>query len=219
MNIQLNRLIFPLTLLLACLGPAGARDAGKANETLLSATSPFEDMVEYALAKNFASVEKSLAKAEAQGAAVKEALAPASAGEFDRQLQALRKVVAAREPHGVAVCAVEIFRLLLDNLDGTKLEVPKEVSLLDYAGFKLHVLDAAPKPNWDAMRKTVVEAAGWWKAAKPKVSEKGLRDAMESTIRGLQEAARTENLPMLHFAAQLDLDLVDVLEGHFEKKP
>jgi hypothetical protein len=69
------------------------------------------------------------------------------------------------------------------------------------------------------MRKTVVEAAGWWKAAKPKVSEKGLRDAMESTIRGLQEAARTENLPMLHFAAQLDLDLVDVLEGHFEKKP
>ena len=217
---QLTRYLFlPLVFLVACLLPASARDAAKANETLLSATSPFEDMVEFALARNFASVEKSLAKADGQAAAVKDALPPASVGAFDGQLQALHKVVVAKDHYAVAVCAVEIFRLLLDNLDATKLKVPKEVSLLDYAGFKLHVLDAAPKPDWDAMRKTVAEAAAWWKAAKSKVSEKGLRDAVESTIRGLQQAAQTENLPMLHFAAQIDLDLVDLLEGYFEKKP
>lgn len=175
--------------------------------------------MEFALAKNFASVEKSLAKADGQAAAVKDALPPASVGEFAGQLQALHKVVVGKDHYAVAVCAVEIFRLLLDHLDATKLKVPKEVSLLDYAGFKLHVLDAAPKPDWDAMRKTVTEAVAWWKAAKPKVSEKGLRDAVESTIRGMQQAAQTENLPMLHFSAQIDLDLVDVLEGYFEKKP
>lgn len=69
------------------------------------------------------------------------------------------------------------------------------------------------------MRKVVAEAAGWWKTAKPKVSDKGLRDAVESTIRGMQQAVKIENLTMLHFAAQIDLDLVDVLEGYFEKKP
>jgi hypothetical protein len=197
----------------------GKQEGAKANETLLSATSPFEDMVEFALAKNFASVEKCLAKSEKHVASVKEALSPASVGEFERQIQTLHKVVAAKEHYAVAVCAVEIFRLLLDNLDAAKLKVPKEVSLLDFAGFKLHVLDAAPTPDWDGMRDVVAEAAGWWKTAKPKVSDKGLRDAVESTIRGMQQAVKTENLPMLHFAAQIDLDLVDVLEVYFEKKP
>ena len=95
---------------------------------------------------------------------------------------------------------------------------PKEVSLLDYAGFKLHVLDAAPQPDWDAMRKIVTEAVAWWDATKSKVTDHKLRDAFNSTVRGMQQAARTENRPMLHFAAQMDLDLVDLLEKHFESK-
>ena len=96
--------------------------------------------------------------------------------------------------------------------------MPKEVSLLDYAGFKLHVLAAAPKPDWESMRKTAADAVGWWDATKAKVSAKKLRDAMKTTVGGLQQAAKTENLPMLELAAQLDLDLVDLLEAHFEAK-
>ena len=111
-----------------------------------------------------------------------------------------------------------MFRLLIDNLDAGKLKVPKEVSLLDYAGFKLHVLDAAPKPDWDAMRKTVADAVAWWDAMKSKVSDKKLRDAFNSTVRGMQQAASSENRPMLQYAAQMDLDLVDLLEKHFEGK-
>ena len=209
---------FTFALLAACLSSAIARDAAKANETLLHATSPFEDMVGFALAKNSASVAKSLAKADSQAGAVKQALLPASVAEFERRLQELHKAATDSEHYAVAVSGVEIFRLLIDNLDAGKLKVPKEVSLLDYAGFKLHVLDAAPKPDWDAMRKTAADAVSWWATTKSNVTDKKLRDAFNSTVRGMQQAATAENLPMLHFAAQMDLDLVDMLENHFESK-
>jgi hypothetical protein len=113
---------------------------------------------------------------------------------------------------------VEVFRLLIDNLQAKYLKVPKEVSLLDCAGFKLRVLAATQRPNWQDIRKTVGEAAGWWNAISSKVSEKGLRDAFDSVIRGLGDAAKLENLPMLRFAAQIDLDLVDLLEGDLTPK-
>jgi len=108
--------------------------------------------------------------------------------------------------------------VLIDNLEAGSLTIPKEVSLLDYAGFKLHVLAAAPQPDWGAMRRMVDDVVGWWAAIKSKVSDKGLRDAFNSTVIGLQEAGKTEHLPMINFAAQIDLDLVDLVEGYFERK-
>lgn len=49
-----------------------------------------------------------------------------------------------------------------------------------------------------------------------KAVNKGLRDAFNSTIAGLKQAVEQKHLPMLNFAAQIDLDLVDLLESHFE---
>ncbi len=75
---------------------------------------------------------------------------------------------------------MEVFRLLIDNLEAKDLKVPKEVSLLDYAGFKLRVLAATQRPDWQAIRRTVGEAAGWWNAINAQVSAKSLRDAFGS---------------------------------------
>ena len=212
------KLFLAAALLAAGLPSASARDAAKANEVLLKATSPYEDMVEFALAKNADRVAKSLAQADSQAAAVKESLRPGAVAEFERRVQELHQAVADREHYAVAVGGVEIFRLLIDNLDADKLKVPKEVSLLDYAGFKLHVLDAAPRRDWDAMRKTVADSVAWWDATKAKVKDRSLRSACHSAIRGLQEAGKSENRALLHFAAQMELDLVDLLENHFEGK-
>ncbi|MEY2411138.1 MAG: hypothetical protein QOF48_3808 [Verrucomicrobiota bacterium] len=209
---------FILITFLASLMSCVARDASKANETLLRASSPFEDMVEFALARNDAGLNKSLTAADSAAAAVRDALPGTATTRFDTLLQSIHKAATAKEHYAVALSAVETFRLLIDNLDAGSLTVPKEVSLLDYAGFKLHVLAAAPQPDWGAMRRMVDDAAGWWTAIKPKVSDKSLRNAFTSTIRGLQQAGKAEHLPMLNFAAQMDLDLVDLLEGYFERK-
>src|SRR5882672_10173407 len=118
-----RELFITVTLLLTSLIAGSAQDARKANETLLRATSPFEDMVGFALSKKEARITKSLAAADAQAAAVKEALRPADAGQFQELLQAIHKAAAAKEDYAVATNAVEVFRLLVDNLKADILKV------------------------------------------------------------------------------------------------
>lgn len=216
---HLTRLPFlAVAFLIASLTFAHGENAAKANAILLRATSPYEDMAEFALAKNTPGMTKALAAAGKGAAGVKTVLSASAAGRFDRLVQAIHQSATGSRHHAVATDAVEVFRLLIDNLRAEGLKEPREVSLLDCAGFKLHVLAAAERPDWEAMRGTVADAATWWEAIKVKVTDKGLRDAFNSTLRGLQTASKTENLPMLNYAAQMDLDLVDLLEAHFKRK-
>lgn len=188
------------------------------NRTLSAATSPYEDLAEAALAKDVKGVAEALTAAEAHVVAVRNALSPAAVVDQERLLEAIRRAAKARDHQATALNAVEMFRLLIDGREEseqTKHGVPKEVSLLDYAGFRLHALAAAPEPNWREMQTTAADAAKWWGAIKGKVKGKGLRDSFDSTVRGIQQASAAKNLPMLHFAAQIDLDLVDLLEAQF----
>lgn len=208
-------LAFLVTALLTCQLCFGQVISEK-NEILLDATSPFEDIAEFAIANDFASLRKQLLVAEKNSASVKPIMTVEIAKRYDGLMESLRKAAADQARLMAANDAIELFRLLVDSLDAAHLEVPKEVSLLDYVGFKVHVLTSSPKPDWNAIRKTVDEGSKWWNAIESKVTDKKLRDAVASTVRGLQEAAKTENLSMVNFAAQIDLDLVDLLESAFE---
>ncbi|MDT3706064.1 MAG: hypothetical protein ROZ09_04510 [Thiobacillus sp.] len=210
--------IILIFLFLAFSLSAAVQAANTANETLLEATSPFEDMVDLALARNDASITKALADATRQSAAVKAVLPAAAASRFDKQLQTLHKAASGKDYQTLASTAADAFRLLIDGLRPDHLKVPKEVSLLDYSGFKLRALAIAARPDWNAMRKIAAAASVWWQTIEPGVSDKALRDAFSSTVAGLREATKNENLPMLRFAVQIDLDLVDLLEKHFEQK-
>ena len=211
---------FPaVAFLIVSLACAHGQAAAKANAILLRATSPYEDMVGFALAKNTERMTKALAAADKSAAGVKAVLPASAVSKFDNLVQAIHQSATSNNHYQVAASAVDVFRLFIDNLQADGLKEPREVSLLDWAGFKLHVLAAAGQLDWEAMRNVVADAASWWEAIKAKIADKGLRDAFNSTIRGLQTASKTENLPMLNFAAQMDLDLVDLLEAHFKRKP
>ena len=207
-----------IAFLLAVAPSASSSQVIKANDVLLSAMSPFEDMIEFALAGKDSDISKALVAADQHANDVKKTLSASAASQFATLMEDLHRAATDKDHHEVARSAVEVFRLLSDNLQANDLKVPKEVSLLDYAGFKLRVLAATQRPDWQDIRKTVGEAAGWWKAISSKVSEAGLRDAFDSLMRGLDDAARIEDLPMLRFAAQIDLDLVDLLEGDLTPK-
>lgn len=196
----------------------GVSQAIQTNEVLLGAMSPFEDMVEFALTGNDSDISKSLAAADQHVRNIKTTLPASAAIKFAALMDELHKATTGKDHYKVAENAVEIFRLLADNLQADVLDVPIEVSLLDYAGFKLRVLAASQKPDWRNIRKTVQETTAWWKSINSKVSAKGLRNAFDTLIRGLEDAAMVDNLPMLRFAAQMDLDLVDLLEGDLMPK-
>lgn len=209
------------SLLITTTSTSAKQDVSQAmqtNEVLLGAMSPFEDMIEFALIGNNSNISKALATADQHAKIIKTTLPASAASKFATLMDDLHKATTGKDHQKVAGSAIEIFRLLTDNLQANVLDVPIEVSLLDYAGFKLRVLAASQKPDWRNIRKTVHEATAWWKAINSKVSAKGLRNAFDTLIRGLEDAAKDDNLPMLRFAAQMDLDLVDLLEGDLTPK-
>ncbi len=214
-----EHLLLCIALLCASLAGAVAQDTAKVNTTLLKATGPFEDMVGPALARDDKGVAKMLANADQEATAVRKVLPATAATHFDELLQTLHKAASAKDGLAVAQSAVEIFRLLVDNLTTDTLKIPVEVSLLDWAGYQLQVLAAAEKPDWGAMSKVAADAEKWWKAiAKSKVTEKNLRATVTTAISGLKSATQEKNLPMTKFGAHITLDLVDLLEGHFKAK-
>lgn len=87
---------------LASFSFALAVGANKVNETLLCATSPFEDIVEVALAKNEAKISKLRVTADTHVKAVREALPASATIRFDSLLQVLHKAVDDKEHFAVA---------------------------------------------------------------------------------------------------------------------
>ncbi len=199
-------------------GNFGAAMQEAANQTLLQATSPFEDMIEFALMGDDMGIREALSEAEREAPSVNDVLPADASNRYDALLHSLDQASGNKQYQTVATTALEAYRLLLDGLKAGNLQVPKEVSLLDYAGFRLRVLAHAPEPDWTQMRETAEQASMWWGTIASRVSNQGLRDAFSSVVAGLQEATEQEDLTFLRFAAKMDLDLVDLLEESFRAR-
>lgn len=119
----------------------------------------------------------------------------------------------------IALCAIDSYKTISEELDTSTMKIPKEVLLLDYVGFKVHALLAQQLVNWDMVTQTVNEGESQWKNIQGNVSDKSLYDTMETSIDGMQAAVKLRNVDMLRFASQITLDLVDLLEDYFIEKP
>ncbi len=223
---MISLLTFGLLGLAACSAPDRAAESGGAsqpespgaqkNEVLLAASSPFEDLAEFATAADEAEMDRTLAVIEDEASLTRSALDAAGRERFDALLSALRAAREAGDYTAVALGSVDAYRVLVEGFDDAALTVPKAVSLLDYVGFRLHILAGAKSPDWTAIEETTEEARGLWANLEGQVEHKGLRDAMNTTIGGLAQAVEARDALMTRFAAQVDLDLVDLLEGYFE---
>lgn len=187
------------------------------NATILSAASAFEDLIESALNGQKAMMHKALAAYNEQGARISEVLSPRKRRDIALLVVAIRKAEEQKDNLNVALSSVEAYRALIESLDASGLRVPVQVSLLDYAGFKLKVLLRAKTPDWPALGKIADEAHRHWKAIASRVSDKALRDTVDTMITGMSGATRAKNAEMAAFVAQIDLALVDLLEGYWSK--
>lgn len=220
MDIKNSKHILEATglLIVALLSAAtiASGDEIQRNKTLLSAASPFEDLTEYSLAGNKQGMDSAIKEAEKEIAHVMVFLSP----ESRERLEALfSNIVLARKKEEFAAAAlnsVEAYRVIVGALDAAALKTPLETPLLDYTGFKIQALAKQAPPNWVAIRQTVSEAQRHWSAIEARVADTGLRDVMDTAIEGLMSAAKSKNLEMVRFASQVELDLVDLLEGYFE---
>jgi hypothetical protein len=198
-------------------GAAKSAGVSGPNQVLLAAASPFEDLTEAALAHDARGMRQALKAYGDQAAAVDKVLSVPARREMASLLAAIRRAESQGDSQAVALNSVEAYRVLVESLDPNDLVVPIQVAKLDYAGFRLTVLLAASPPDWPAIQKTGEEATGQWHALEPRVGDKGLRDAVKTMLTGLRQATVTNNDEMAVFAARMDLALVDLLEGYFER--
>lgn len=105
--------------------------------------------------------------------------------------------------------SVGAYLVLIESLDRISLQVPVQVSFLDYAGFKTRALLHKSEVDWSSIQSTVNEAQQHWNAIEPRVMDKGLRDAVNTAMEGMKKASAGRNTDMADFAAQVDLALVD----------
>jgi hypothetical protein len=71
--------------------------------------------------------------------------------------------------------------------------------------------------SWEELKKVAGEARRNWAAIQPRVANKALRDTVETAVGGMCKACTEKNAEMGVVAAQIDLALVDLLEGYFER--
>jgi hypothetical protein len=188
------------------------------NTVLFDAMSPYEDLTEYALDQNMSKVANSISSLDGLIAKLKAVLSNKSIHVLEINVTKMQTAEKKAAYYEIALLDVDSYKILADELDQTTLKVPKQVVILDYVGFRIHALLRQNEIDWHLISETVDEGKSQWEQVKRKVTNKGLYDSLNTTITGLEIASTSKNIDMLKFAAQVDLDLVDLLEGFFEKK-
>lgn len=187
------------------------------NERILSASSPFEDMTEFAIAGDKTGIQRSLRTYDSLAAGVEHLLPQAIQKQLHKVVSGIREASQQGKLDIVALNAPEAYRLLLEGLDTHSLKVPVEVSLLDYVGFKFLGLLHFKAGEWQALEENARFAKKNWDAIRKRISDHGLRDVLDTTLNGLMEASVKKNSDMALFAAKSLLSQVDLLEAYFNK--
>lgn len=200
---------------LAKNGQAKSATATNPEDSLAAGAEIFENLTENSPELNAAAFDDSMTKYETLRSNISAQLAPDQMKRLVALLANVRKSWQKRDRGSMAIQSIEIYRLLQESIHHANQPVPVEVPLLDYAGFKIKALLISKLPDWEQIRKTTHEATLWWASTKPKVTDSSLRDAMDHTIMGINEAARLKDTKLLAFAAEMDLILVDGLESFF----
>ena len=186
------------------------------NEVLSEAMSPYEDLTEYAMDRNGDATRAAIERLDTTDKALEEAISGKALEHLKDNLVKMKTALVIPDYGTIALRAVDSYKTLVQGLNTSKLKVPVQVAMLDYAGFRLEALLMQKDVDWDAAGEAVRRAQDDWKAISVKVTNVGLTDTMDTDIQGLVTAVGSKNVEMLRFAAKMDLALVDLLENYFE---
>ena len=209
-----------LALLIGVAGPASAAKSAHSKPDVLSQASEIaEQLSESAPTVDAAAFAKSMSDLSALNARLSTSLSPVRQKALDAFVAGIRGAWTAGDRSALAVQSIEAYRLLQEALPRGPRAVPVQVALLDYVGFKVNALLASSSTDWARIADTVHEAQTWWTAIEPHTSDATLKEGMNRTLLGMKEAADQKDAKVMHFAADMELILVDGLETFFLAHP
>ncbi len=219
---QMLSMMWVSVLTLFLIGGAWAQRAhppsrSEQNEIILSAASNFEDMTDAALSADGSGVQRALRAYDKQAGRVEKAIPPEKLAALKAYVTEISKAARQKDYMAVALEAPEAYRILIESLDRKGLKVPAEVSLMDYAGFKMTALVRAKSGDWKQMQDVASEAQKNWNAIKSRVKNNSLRDAVDTAVEGMKSSSLSGNSETALFAAKIELALIDLLESYFEQ--
>ena len=185
------------------------------NQAIGEVASIYEDLTEFALARDRGSADEAVGKIVLGLSSIHPLLDAKAAEKSATNLKAIESSVAAQDWEKAALHAVDGYGLLEETLDASRLLMPIDVSMMDYTGFKLSALASATSVDWTTVSATIEQSAKHWATLEAQVKDKGLRDTLNSIHAGLNTALVEKNASQLAFGAQMELDVVDLLEHYF----
>lgn len=189
--------------------------ASDRNVRLLAAAEGYETLTETAFDKPFPELAATLTAARQKASDARALLAPDQAARLDSLGAGIDTALRDQNRSAIAIAAVETYRVLVSAQDSSA-QVPVEVSLLDYAGFKYDANAKSRPVDWNQMAADVAYARETWARISPRVTAKGLSGAFDSALSGMETAVAQKNGVAAGIAVSNELALVDALEEHFK---
>jgi hypothetical protein len=180
--------------------------------------SPFEDMTEYALARNERGVLASLSSVEkAENNLIFEKnISAENIKIFNAQLIKLKALIKQKNYPQIALASTELFGFNINHfIHAKRIENQIYIEHLDYMGFKILALLNHKSIDWQAVDKTISDAQKQWLALSPKVRDRNLKESFNYLFEGLHLSTKQNHVKMSSILASMDLSLVDVLENSF----
>ncbi len=180
-----------------------------------AAASACEDMVDAVAADGMKAAQPKLVDLKA---ALKKAhgfLPPDVAAQLDGRAEILTGLGAGDSKTALSLAAIETFKDIVSASDWNKVKIPKDVSMLDYTGFKLSILASDANPDWAAAAKTADEAHVVWDRLVPKFKDEDLVDLAHVLDAGTVDAVKRHDVAGVLFASKLQLISIDLIETSF----
>jgi hypothetical protein len=194
--------------------PAPANDPDAQASALMAAAEPFENLTENAFISDTRKLDDFIAKAKSSADGAAKLLAPGEANVLSNHVSAVDAARAGNNRADLAIAAVEGYRTLVTNSGGHQ-KVPKEVSLLDYSGFRYQA-DLKAKPiRWGDTMLAVDFADTQWQQISATVKDPTLVKNVLETLTVMRSASQSRDVKAAMAASTRELNLVDGLEKSF----
>ncbi len=210
------RKLFFVTVLVSASLVAPAFATTQAQKDIMeAAASACEDMVDAVAVDGMAAAQPKLLDLRA---ALKKAygfLKADVAAQLERRADAMAALAKGSSKTALSLAAIETFKEIVDASDWHNVKIPKDVSMLDYTGFKLSTLASDANPDWATAEKTAAEAHVVWERLVPKFKDEDLVDLAHTLDEGTVNAVKRHDAAGVLFASKLQLVSIDLVETSF----
>lgn len=188
-------------------------------EILDKVLSPFEDMTEYALAKDTSGMKKGYKNILSMNRSgiLKQSVSEDTYQKVTSKLIQLEQNMNTHNYSNVALLSTELFTSIVNDFNyATYIKNQLHIENLDGMGFELLSLVSAKHIDYNKLHYSIVNAKKDWIVLRKSINDKNLKESFDLLLRGLAHASIKEDKEMIKILASMDLALVDVLEQQFK---